>query len=327
MNNILVTGANGFIGSHIVKKFLNSGDKVTGLVRESSDLSLIENLDIELKNGDISDQESIRNAFQNVDIVIHVAGFASDWGPFEKFHEINVLGTKNVAMAASEANVKRFVQISSVSIHGFGAKNVNENDPLPESMFAYVETKRQAELFLFEYGKNVKMEITAIRPGNVFGPDDHTFIDKYLQAICTGKIAYVNSGKAYTCPTYITNLCEAVYLAAFSPQAPGEAFLITDGLDITWKEFTSDLANALGAKSPSLSFPYGFVYPLAALTELLFFQAKSAPLLTRYRIKNGGLDYHFDISKAKNVLGFVPPVKYERAIEETVHWYKEKYGC
>ena len=173
------------------------------------------------------------------------------------------------------------------------------------------------------------MYITAIRPVKVFGPDDHTFIDKYLNAICKGKIGFINGGRSFTCPTYIKNLAEAVFLAAFSPKAPGEAFLITDGLDISWKEFTGALANALGCKSPSISFPFWFVYPLAAFSEwlFLFFKSKSPPLLTRYRIKNGGLEFHFDISKAKNILGFIPPVKMEQAVMETVYWYKEKYGC
>jgi len=271
----------------------------------------------------------MQDLFNGVNIVIHVAGLASDWGSIEEFLKINVAGTKNVVLAAADAGVKRFVHISSVSIHGFGARYISENDQTPVSMFHYVETKRQAEQFVFEFAKKVDMEITAIRPGNVFGPDDHTFIDKYLEAICKGKIAYVNGGRAFTCPTYIKNLVEAVLLVAFSSKAPGQAFLITDGLDISWKEFTRSLANALGCKAPSISFPYWFVYPLAAFSEGLFllFRAKSPPLLTRYRIKNGGLDFHFDISKAKNVLGFIPPVKMEQAITETVYWYKEKYGC
>lgn len=329
MSKILITGANGFIGSHVARKFLEKGHKVTGMVRETSDLSLIKDLDMELTYGDISDPGSMQDAYRGINIVIHAAGLSSDWGSFEQFDKVNVEGTKNVTIAAARGGVKRFVQISSAAIHGFGRRNMNENDPLPESNYHYVETKRRAEQFLFEFNKKVEMEITAIRPGNVFGPDDHTFIEKYLKAICKGKIAFVNGGSALTCPTYINNLVEVVWVAAFSPETPNEAFLVTDGLDITWKEFTKVLANALGVKTPSISFPFWFVYPLAAFSEGLFmlFRSKSPPLLTRYRIKNGGLDYHFDITKIRNVLGFNPRIKLDKAVMETVQWYKEIHDC
>jgi len=329
MSRVLVTGANGFIGSHIVKKFIAEGDKVFSLVRTTSDVSLIKDCGTILCTGDITDPGSLNICLQKINIVIHVAGLASDWGPYSEFERINLDGTKNLLHAASSAGVKRFVHISSVAPHGFGRREVSEDDPMPQSPFAYVETKRLAEKAVFDFATNSEMEVTAIRPGNVFGPDDHTFIDQYLAAICDGKIALINGGQAWTCPTYISNLVDAVWLASRSEGAVGQAFLITDGLEIDWLKFTSDFARALGKKDKFISVPYGIVLVIATLMEKIYrlVNSKNPPLLTRYRIMNGGKDYHFSINKAREILGYNPKIGFEEAVKETVNWYVDNFAC
>ena len=111
------------------------------------------------------------------------------------------------------------------------------------------------------------LEATAIRPGNVFGPRDHTFIDKYAQALDQGKGGYIGGGRSWTCPAYVENLADAIALACFEPAAAGEAFLATDGLDIDWRTFTEKLADELGVERPRLSVPFWLGYPLAAVME------------------------------------------------------------
>src|SRR4029450_13518941 len=91
----------------------------------------------------------------------------------------------------------------------------------PETPSAYCRSKKQAEREVFASG----LEVTAIRPGNVFGPRDHTFTDKYAQALEHGKGAYVGGGRSWTCPVYVENLADAIALACFEPAAAGEAFL------------------------------------------------------------------------------------------------------
>jgi polyketide synthase len=329
MSRVLVTGANGFIGSHIVKKFIAEGDEVVSLVRATSDISLIKECNSILCTGDITNPESLNKSLQKINIVIHVAGLASDWGPYSDFERINLEGTKNLLQAASSAGVHRFVHISSVAPHGFGRRDVREDDSMPQSPFAYVETKRLAEKAVFDFAASSDMEVTAIRPGNVFGPDDHTFIDQYLAAICEGKIALINGGRAWTCPTYIGNLVDAVWLVSRSEGAVGQAFLITDGLEIDWLRFTTDFARALGKKDKFISVPYGFVLIIATLMEKIYqlFKADNPPLLTRYRIMNGGRDYHFSIDKAREILGYNPRISFDEAVKETVNWYIDNFAC
>ena len=327
MQTILITGVNGFIGSHVAERLLKEGHKVRGLVRKTSDLSLIEGLDIQLFYGDITAPETLQQPLEGVDIVVHVAGLASDWGPYERFRRINVQGTQNIARAAAMAGVRRFVHISTVALHGFGHKQaVDEDFPMADTIFPYNESKKEAEKWLFEFAEQTAMEITAVRPGNVYGPRDHTFIDKYLEALEQGKIAYIDGGRHKTCPVYIENLVEGILLACFHERAKNEPFIITDGLDITWKQFTDALADAMGLKRPKLSVPYGLVYALAWLMEMFYklFRIQTPPLLTRYRIMNGGRDYYFSIEKARRILGYEPRIPLEEAVKRTVQWYKQR---
>ncbi len=321
---VLVTGANGFIGSNVVKRLLKEKNEVNVLVRKTSDLSFIKGLDINYFYGDITDYPTIEPAVKGVDKVIHVAGLAADWGPYEIFEKINYKGTINVAKAAAAARVKRFVYISTVAFHGFGKTNVKEDDPPAQHLIPYAETKLLAEEWLWEYAKTVPMEITAVRPGNVFGVNDRTFMLKYIEAMLSGKFAEINHGKAKTCPVYIDNLVDIIFLVLNENKAVNNAYIATDGLDITWHEFNTNLAEKLGKKPEFSSIPYGFALAAAkvyySIHQLL--NLKSEPFLTPYRVNNGGLDYHFSIDKLKNHYNYKPRTNIDDALKATVEWYK-----
>jgi nucleoside-diphosphate-sugar epimerase len=329
MAKILVTGANGFIGSHIVDRMIAEGHEVAGLVRKSSDLSLIRDKNISLIYGDVTDPASLAEAVRGMDIVIHNAGLASDWGPLELFMKINFEGTKNLAQAAVSAGVKRFVLLSSVAIHGFGSEDImDEKSPVKTHGFHYSISKWEAEKWLFEFAKISTMEVSAIRPGNVYGPRDHTFIEKYLDVLVKGQGGYVNGGLSRTCPLYVGNLAQAIALVSTHPDAPGESFIITDGLDINWKEFTEKLADTAGIKRPKLSIPFFIGNPVSITMEWIYkgLKLKNAPVLTSYRMHNGGKNYYFSIAKAKDILGFVPETDTDTAIKKTVDWYLAKHS-
>lgn len=324
---ILITGGNGFIGSHVVKRMVSEGHEVNVLVRKTSDLSLLKDLPVRYFYGDITLFPTLEPAVKGVDKVIHVAGLAADWGPYDLFEKINYKGTINVAKAAAAAKVLRFVYISTVAFHGFGKINVKEDDPPAENLIPYAETKWMAEKWLWEYAKVVPMEISAVRPGNVFGINDHTFISKYIQAMLKGKFAEINHGKAKTCPVYVDNLVDIISLALHEPKAAGQAYLATDGLDITWHEFNTELARHLKIPAEFSSIPYGLAMTAARLYYGFhrLFKIKSEPFLTPYRVNNGGLDYHFSIEKLKDHFGYQPRIKLETAMEKTVDWYQTKF--
>ena len=326
MKVVLVTGVNGFIGSHVARRLLDLGCSVRGIVRPTSDLSFIDGLDIEIFRGDVTDQASLQEPMSGVDTVVHIAGLASDWGPYKLFYAVNVMGTRNTAETASRNSVGRFVHIGTAAVHGFpGFRDLPESAPMPRTPFPYCETKKIAERWLFDFARTSEMEVTSIRPGNVFGPRDHTFIQKYLDAMTAGRAGYIDGGRHLTAPVYVENLTDAILTACTCPAVRGEAFTITDGLVITWKEFTQKLASEMGISPPQLSIPFAAAYTLGAGWELAYrlLGVSTAPLLTRYRASNGGRDYHFSIEKARRLLGYRPAVGFAEAVARTVAWYRE----
>jgi nucleoside-diphosphate-sugar epimerase len=323
---VLVTGANGFIGSNLCRRLLEEGEEVHALVRKTSDLHFLEGLKVQLHYGDISDKSGLKKALHQIEKVFHVAGLAADWGPYALFEKINFEGTKNVAQAASDAGVKRFVYISTVAFHGFGKQNVTEDMPPATQLIPYAETKYKAEQWLWQFSKQTEMEITAVRPGNVFGINDRTFISKYMDALLQGKFAEINHGRSKTCPVYVENLVDIIMLVSKEKKAVGEAYLATDGLDICWHEFNTSLARHLGVKLPKTSIPYGIAMAAAQVYYRLhrLLGIKTEPFLTPYRINNGGKDYHFSIQKLKSHFGYTPKVGFEEAMKRTVDWYRSK---
>jgi nucleoside-diphosphate-sugar epimerase len=323
MEKILVTGANGFIGSNLVRRLIQEGNKVRALVRKTSDLSFLKETSAELVFGDITDIQSLDAAIRGVDKVYHVAGLAADWGPYEKFEKINLQGTINVAECAEKHSVKKLVYISTVAFHGFGKINMNEESPPAKDLIPYAKTKYLAEMWLWQFAGSSSIKVTAVRPGNVYGINDRTFMQKYLDALTSGKFAQIGRGKSKTCPVYIENLIDIIILAGNSPSADGEAFIATDGLGIDWNTFNSKLSIAAGLKMPSASIPYWLAYPVSHVYYKLhrLFGFKNEPLLTPYRINNGGRDYHFSINKLEKFFNYKPAIDLDEALKRTVEWY------
>jgi len=320
-----ITGINGFIGSNLATRLIAEGQEVSGLVRKTSNLSFLEGLKVKLFFGDLSDKALLDKATQGIDVVYHVAGRASDWGPMELFRKVNVEGTKNLMESSVNSGVKRFVFISSAAVHGFrGFRDATEDSPKTATIFPYSITKREAEDLVNRYHRERGLPTLIIRPGNVFGPRDRVTFAKMAELIEKGQMVYISRGRPLTCPTYVENLIDAILLAVDRKDTVGETFIITDGLEITWKEYMDKIAEKLGVRRPLFSVPYPVAYSAAAVCEaiLKLFRSKKPPIITRYRIANVGKDYHFTIKKARAKLGYQPRVSLDEGMERTVEWYK-----
>ena len=218
--NVLVTGANGFIGSNLCRALIERGYRVRGMVRKSSDLSYLKGFDMELVYGNLGDKKDLELALKDVDTVYHLAALSLDWGPFKSFLKTNVEGTKNMLEGAKEANIKKFVYISSVVVHGFEDRlDADENTPFKDTIFPYCKSKKMAEEIVWEYYRKYNLPITVIRPGNVFGPNDGLFFTGVAGAIDKGYMPHVNKGRAITCLTYIENLVSGMILAGESKKS------------------------------------------------------------------------------------------------------------
>ena len=322
---VLVTGASGFIGGKLARRLVEEGADTLCLYRRKSPphaLTVLEEQKAKLIRMDISPEIRMGQAnklgsncnvdllpvLEGVDTVYHLASLASDWGQRQVFERINVQGTMNLLDAAEAAGIRRFVYISSLAVHGFGPhRNSTEEGPYYPPTHVYQSTKKKAEELAIARNRP-GFEVCVIRPGNVYGPDDTTTLFPIFEAIEKGIMGTVNKGRALTSPVYIDDLVNVILAAGTSSAMPGQTVNITSGEDITWRQFVDLAARALSVKPPRLDLPAWLALPSAHAMNTLWraFAAKNAPPLTPYRIMQASQNYHFDISKARRLLGYDP---------------------
>lgn len=327
--NVLVTGANGFVGAALTEKLKEAGETVRGLVRRTSDLSLLNGVDIDLVYGTLDDSESVRSAAMGMDIIFHAAAAVSDWGSLDYFRRINVEGTRHVLEAAVAAGVKRVVLVSSVAVHSFiDARNMNEQSPQEPTPYPYCRTKREAEALALDYHRRGRVEVAIARPGDVWGPGDRTSLLKMASMLRAGAMGYIGGGRKLGAFAYIENLVDGIILCGYRPEAAGEAFIITDGTEMTWRTYFEKLTDAIGVPRPRFSLHPAVAWAVACLLEAVYalFHISSRPPLTRYLVDHMRCDTHFSIKKAETLLDYRPAVNTDEGIRRTAVWFKSVAG-
>ncbi|MFH1038298.1 MAG: NAD-dependent epimerase/dehydratase family protein, partial [PVC group bacterium] len=291
-----------------------------GMVRETSDLFRLGDETYDLRYAALTDH--LQEVVRCFDAVIHTAARSSDWGDYDSFYRANVEGTVNLLRASVAGGVRRFIHFSSTVIYGFGGNRLTGEDHPPAPFnHPYCLTKAEAEEECLRFRDRIHLVI--LRPSNVFGPSDLTTTYPLLTALRKGMPAFPAGGRYLTSPCYVDNLVAATVLALGAGCPSGEAFNISDGGDLTWKEFLGLFAAELGVKPPRVALPTGLLFPAAALLEKLYVCCGSSrpPLITPYRIAQVAADYSFSIEKARKMLGYQPPVTTEEGVRRSVEWY------
>ena len=323
---ILITGANGFIGSHLLRYFSGMKEHFTcGLVRKTSDLSRLADGNYHLVIASL--QDPLEGLLAGFDAVIHTAALSLDWGDYRDFYRSNVEGSVRLLRAARRSGVKRFIHLSSTVVYGFGGNRMTEEDrPFDPFPNPYCLTKVRAEEKLKSSASGI--ELVILRPSNVIGPDDLTTTYPLIRAIKKGMIAFPAGGRYLTSPCSVKNLVAAVDAALTAPEASGEAFNISDGNDITWKDLLALIAEKAGGRAPRFSIPLGLLRKAAGIMEKIYLLRRSSvpPIITPYRIAQVAADYSFSIDKARSRLGYDPPFTTEDEIERSVAWYNRLAG-
>lgn len=320
----LVTGANGFVGSHLVEGLLERGYQVRCLVRKTSNLRWISGLRVEYVYGDIADKDSLKGFFEDVDLVFHAAGLTKAKGR-EEYFKANADGTRNIVEACVEENPKlqRLVYISSQAAVGPGSDEqpLNENAPC-RPVTDYGESKLKGEKVILQYSS--QLPITVIRPPAVYGPRDTDVLGFFKVASKGFRISF-GRGESFLSLVYVKDLVEGTILAAENPRSVGEIYFIADDKVYSWKETFNIMAGVLKKRTIPLKIPRSAVSFLAFISEgfskllgksAIFNTQKAREITQRY--------WGLDVSKAKAELGFSPKFDLERGAAETIKWYKEK---
>ena len=326
MNNmkIAITGATGFLGSHLTNRLLDDGHEVSILARSEDKAASLKDRASKVIIADITDKEAIKKLVQDADIVFHlVSNFRTASGPPESYHSINVEGTKNILSASKDAGVKRFIHCSTIGVHGSCKETpTSETSPFNPGDL-YQETKLEAEqLSQDEIKKNGAMEITIIRPCSMYGPGDMRML-KMFKMLSKRTFLMLGPCKENFHAIYIDDIVNGFLLAMNSKEAAGQTFIIGGENYLPLKDYIHTVATAVGAPMPWLKFPYWMFYFLAVICEGICVPLRIEPPLHRRRVRFYKNNRAFSIDKAQKILGFKAKVSLEEGMKRTVAWYKE----
>lgn len=328
MERILVTGASGFIGINTAEFLSEKGYSITAQYRRKNPpkrLSDMESDKFKLVRTDFSDQQLTDRIVSEIDGIIHIAGFPSDWGKYKKFVESNVMVSCRLFDSAIKHKIKTFVFISSIAVHGFKHHtDSTEDGPYYKLVSHYQSTKKAAEDYVMQH-KDSGVNVSVIRPANVYGPGDTTMMYKYFDQIMKGFLPLISRGKSLTSPVYITDLVNSIYLAYTKKNAAGQIYNISSGEKITWKEQMDIALKKLNPSARILSSPYWLARAAAVFTTFFakLFGINSDKILTRYKVEQGGRNFSFSIKKAQQELGYKPEIMIDKGMLNTCNAYLE----
>lgn len=321
--NVLVTGAHGFLGSHVTERLLATGDSVLALVSPWGELDNLEGVkdhpQLSVARGDLTRPESLDGLCDGVDAVVHAAARVADWGPWDAFHETNVLGTQRLLEQAGRHGTRRFLLVSSVAVHKY--RGFRDADPrtLPRDNLdnPYAYSKILAENMLMAQDR---VEPVVVRPGLwPFGARDATF-QRVERAIQRGVLPLMKRGESVLNSCYAENFADGVRLALHLPQAAGRVYVIADEGHPNWRELFEELASLSGSSPPRLNVPRRPVRTIATGVEAtwrsLFPSAE--PPMTVYRAGLMAHDVHFSIHHAREELGYRPLVSWQEGMRRSV---------
>lgn len=306
------------------------------LARPAADTRWLEGQGVELVRGDLSDKESLARACEGVECVYHAAARVGDWGPWREFVEITINGSRSLFDAAEQAEVPRFIHISSISVYG----HVNQAGLVVDEKQTelgvnvhkwsyYTRAKVQVEQELWRrQAAGGKVSFTVIRPSWLYGPRDRATIARLVGMVRAGKAKLLGSGDNRLNVVYAGNVAEACILAADNPEAAGQAYNCSNDGVLTQREYFNMVASAAGANPVTRRVPFRVAYGAAFMLECIgrLFRLRRPPLVTRYAVWLMGRDTFFSAERARKELGWKSTVSYQEGIPATIRWYDKTQG-
>lgn len=322
----LVTGATGFVGSHVVEALIQRGDAVRTIARAGSDTALLDKLGVAIVRGDLTDPVAVQQAVAGVDIVIHCGAKVGDWGQVEEYRKVNVEGLRLLLDAAKGPALRRFVLISSLGVyaarHHYGT---DETEPLPQHHIdGYTQSKVEAETLALEYHRKDGVPVAILRPGFIYGPRDRSVLPRIVSRLKERSIIYIARGRYALNTTSVSNLVDAILLAVDHPAAVGEVFNITDGEFVSKRRFFEAVADGVGAPRGRGTLPVWLARFIANWRESVFRRKNKPhpPRLTQAQLKFAGLNLDFSIAKARMKLGYTPRVSFDDGMKRAIEWFE-----
>ena len=316
---IFLTGASGFVGSHLIQSLITEGHEIVGHYRLPHSINIKPQHNLEVWSGDLNDIQSLSKRLQGIDSVIHCAAEMRLWNCEKELYETNVLMTQNILESAKQAGVAQFIYMSDASIAkapSIPNLEVCELRALPSlHEFPYSHSKSLAEEYVLTAGDE-SLRTISLRPASIWGKGD--LIDRILgKAANLNKFGWFDQGDYPFSTCYIQNLCEAVKKSLLSA-SNGESFFISDGSAVPFRQWMTRRLKAGHYKVPTLSIPRSLAWPLARFTEngWKYLPLRGEPPLMREMVHLMAHPFSVSIQKAKDQLAYEPAYEMERGMLE-----------
>lgn len=321
--NVLVTGATGLLGSHLITELLLRREQIRALVLPSESAEKLTSAGVEVVRGDVTDASTLAPAVKEIDIVFHLAGMMGVCRPLADYRLVNVAGSENLYKAALATGVRRFIHTSSHTVYGLGhGRFLTEADALRPDPDPYSISKAEGDHLIRRLMHTSPMETVIIRPGTFFGPGDRLHFGRMAQKVKDGKGVIIGRGHNALPFCYVTDVVQGFLLAADHPNAPGEVFNISNDRPLTQQEMYNAIADSVDGKRPTRHLPYYPTYYGSIIAEKVVAPiTRTKPVVTQLGVMMFGADTRHSIEKARRELGYAPQVDLHAGIQLAAEWF------
>ena len=317
---ILVTGATGFIGRHLVKKLIKPGIIVTCLVRNLEKAESLKKLDVKLIKGDINDRAIVQHVLENQDVVYHLAAignssFVSE-NDYYKYYKTNVEGTENIMEGCIKNKIKKIVYFSSIAVMGITKDKISDENSECYPVSPYQRSKYEAEKLVLNYYKKYNLPVVIIRPTMVYGlmDKDHSEISRITKFIKLGIIPIIGKGYNSIPLVHVNDLVNGAILAEKYGRS-GQVYIITSENKYSLNEIIKTISDELGKKILIIRIPkiiaQIIIFPIELISKVFKFKS----ILTLKRIESMTNDRIFSVEKAKKELGYKQTIGLKEGIK------------
>ncbi len=319
---VLITGANGFVGSRLCRRLLNDGYNVIAGIRDGCDGALIEELELEYRFGDITELDSLKNMVKGVDYIIHNAGVVKASDP-DVFFRINRDGVKNMIDAAlTQPNLKKFVLISSMSAAGPSQYGQPRTEDMPaEPITAYGRSKLAGEKEVLNCTDKINSII--LRPSGVYGPGDKEML-AFFEALNNRIKPYVGNLKRRIQLVHADDLAYGASCALKSETESGSIYFVAESNSYSYYQLVGYLRKAVGRAALPIYVPAPVFKVIGRISEKVMKMLGKTPMFTLEKAGEILANWEVSVDRAEKELGFKSQINFPEGAVQTFNWYRDE---
>ena len=320
---VLVTGATGFTGGHLVSRLAARGHGVRALVRDERRAEPLRRAGVEIVRGDLAEASTLPTAVAGAEVVYNVAALYRQAGlPDAIYHRVNAEGVGRLVEAAAAAGVRRVVHCSTIGVHGDVEHPPADEDAPLRPGDVYQRTKVEGERLAREAAARTGVELVIARPSGIYGPGDRRLL-KLFRGVARRRFVILGSGRIFYHLTYVTDVAEGLRLCGETSGAAGGTYIIAGSEVRTLNEVVALIAEEAGVSPPRLRLPVWPFWLAGAACEILCRPLGIEPPIYRRRVDFFTKSRAFRIDRARRDLGYEPEVPLREGVRRTLQWYRQ----